>query len=338
MTTIPMTAADFLAARLPARLEPAALGSAYAPANIALAKYWGKRDRALNLPVNGSLSISLGALGTHTVVCAAERDSLRLNGVAAAPDSVLHRRTFAFIDLWRRGEAQPLHIDTRNTIPTAAGLASSASGFAALTLALARYWQLNIADSDLSAIARLGSGSAARSLWHGFVKWQRGTRDDGSDSHAAPLASDWQELRIALVEIDGGTKKTASGDGMNHTTATSPLYAAWPATAAADLAAIEAAIHARDFRTLGSVAEANALAMHATMLAARPALCYLQAQTLATLQRLWQARADGLDIYATIDAGPNVKILCRADDEAAVRAIFPQALWVNPFIDATAQG
>ena len=333
-----MTAADFLAARLPARLEPAALGSAYAPANIALAKYWGKRDRALNLPVNGSLSISLGALGTHTVVCAAERDSLRLNGVAAAPDSVLHRRTFAFIDLWRRGEAQPLHIDTRNTIPTAAGLASSASGFAALTLALARYWQLDIADSDLSAIARLGSGSAARSLWHGFVKWQRGTRDDGSDSHAAPLASDWQELRIALVEIDGGTKKTASGDGMNHTTATSPLYAAWPATAAADLAAIEAAIHARDFRTLGSVAEANALAMHATMLAARPALCYLQAQTLATLQRLWQARADGLDIYATIDAGPNVKILCRADDEAAVRAIFPQALWVNPFIDATAQG
>ncbi len=333
-----MTAADFLAARLPARLEPAALGSAYAPANIALAKYWGKRDHALNLPVNGSLSISLGALGTHTVVCAAERDSLRLNGVAAAPDSVLHRRTFAFIDLWRRGEAQPLHIDTRNTIPTAAGLASSASGFAALTLALARYWQLDLADSDLSAIARLGSGSAARSLWHGFVKWQRGTRDDGSDSHAAPLASDWQELRIALIEIDGDTKKTASGDGMNHTTATSPLYAAWPATAAADLAAIEAAIHARDFRTLGSVAEANALAMHATMLAARPALCYLQAQTLATLQRLWQARADGLDIYATIDAGPNVKILCRADDEAAVRAIFPQALWVNPFIDATAQG
>ena len=326
-----MTAADFLAARLPTRLEPAALGSAYAPANIALAKYWGKRDRALNLPVNGSLSISLGALGTHTVVCAAERDSLRLNGVAAAPDSVLHRRTFAFIDLWRRGEAQPLHIDTRNTIPTAAGLASSASGFAALTLALARYWQLDLADSDLSAIARLGSGSAARSLWHGFVKWQRGTRDDGSDSHAAPLASDWQELRIALIEIDGDTKKTASGDGMNHTTATSPLYAAWPATAAADLAAIEAAIHARDFRTLGSVAEANALAMHATMLAARPALCYLQAQTLATLHRLWQARAEGLEIYATIDAGPNVKILCRARDEAAVRALFPQALWVNPF-------
>ena len=328
---MPMTPTDFLATLLPARLEPAAQGEAYASANIALAKYWGKRDRALNLPVNGSLSISLGALGTHTTVRAAADDRITLNGTDAAPDSPLHRRTFAFIDLWRRGAPQPLHVETTNTIPTAAGLASSASGFAALTRALARYWQLDLADSDLSALARLGSGSAARSLWHGFVKWERGTRDDGRDSIAAPIASDWQELRIALVEIDSGAKKTASGDGMNHTTATSPLYAAWPATAQADLAAIEAAIHARDFSALGSVAEANALAMHATMLAARPALCYLQAQTLTTLHRLWQARAEGLEIYATIDAGPNVKILCRARDEAAVRALFPQALWVNPF-------
>ena len=328
---MPMTPTDFLAALLPARLIPAASGAAYAPANIALAKYWGKRDRALNLPVNGSLSISLGALGTHTTVRAAADDHITLNGTDAAPDSPLHRRTFAFIELWRRGAPQPLHVETTNTIPTAAGLASSASGFAALTRALARYWQLDLADSDLSAIARLGSGSAARSLWHGFVKWERGTRYDGRDSIAAPIASDWQELRIALVEIDGGAKKTASGAGMNHTTATSPLYAAWPETAAADLATIEAAIHARDFSALGSVAEANALAMHATMLAARPALCYLQPQTLATLHRLWQARAEGLEIYATIDAGPNVKILCRARDEAAVRDAFPQALWVNPF-------
>ena len=328
---MPMTPTDFLAALLPARLIPGESGAAYAPANIALAKYWGKRDRALNLPVNGSLSISLSTLGTHTTIRAAANDRITLNGTDAAADSILHRRTFAYIDLWRRGDPQPLHVETTNTIPTAAGLASSASGFAALARALVRYWQLDLPEGDLSALARLGSGSAARSLWHGFVKWERGTRDDGRDSIAAPIASDWQELRIALVEIDSGAKKTASGDGMNHTTATSPLYAAWPATAQADLAAIEAAIHARDFSALGSVAEANALAMHATMLAARPALCYLQAQTLTTLHRLWQARAEGLEIYATIDAGPNVKILCRARDEAAVRALFPQALWVNPF-------
>ena len=132
-----MTPADFLASLLPARLEPTAQGKAYAPANIALAKYWGKRDRALNLPVNGSLSISLGGLGTHTTVRAANRDRITLNGSDAAPGSALHRRTFAFIELWRRGAAQPLHIETENTIPTAAGLASSASGFAALARALA---------------------------------------------------------------------------------------------------------------------------------------------------------------------------------------------------------
>ena len=326
-----MTPADYLAPYLPSRLEPLEAATAYAPANIALAKYWGKRDRVLNLPVNGSLSISLGSHGSRTTIRAADTDSITLNGVLAGEDSPLHRRTFAFIEHIRRGAPQPLAISSENTIPTAAGLASSASGFAALTCALNAYWQLGLPDAVLSALARIGSGSAARSLWHGFVKWERGTRDDGRDSIAAPIASDWQELRIALVEIDSGAKKTASGDGMNHTTATSPLYAAWPATASADLAALEAAIAARDFSALGSVAEANALAMHATMLAARPALCYLQAQTLTTLHRLWQARAEGLEIYATIDAGPNVKILCRAEDEAAVRAAFPQALWVNPF-------
>ena len=326
-----MTPADFLASRLPASLEPAEQGEAYAPANIALAKYWGKRDRVLNLPVNGSLSISLGGLGTHTTVRAADRDRITINGSDAAPDSALHRRTFAFIELWRRGATQPLHIETENTIPTAAGLASSASGFAALTLALNAYWQLGLPDAVLSALARIGSGSAARSLWHGFVKWDKGEKTDGSDSIATPIASDWQDLRVALLPIDSGAKKTASGDGMNHTTATSPLYAAWPATAARDLTTIEAAIHARDFTTLGATAEANALAMHATMLAARPALAYLHGASLDALHRLWQQRADGLETYATIDAGPNIKILYHRRDDAAVRAVWPQAVYINPF-------
>ena len=326
-----MTPTDYLAARLPTRLEPAACGEAYAPANIALAKYWGKRDRVLNLPVNGSLSISLGAHGSRTTIRAAETDSITLNGERAAADSPLHRRSFAFIEHIRRGAPQPLAISSTNTIPTAAGLASSASGFAALTLALNAYWQLGLPDAVLSALARIGSGSAARSLWHGFVKWDKGEKTDGSDSIAAPIASDWQDLRIALLPIDSGAKKTASGDGMNHTTATSPLYAAWPATAARDLTTIEAAIHARDFTTLGATAEANALAMHATMLAARPALAYLHGASLDALHRLWQQRADGLETYATIDAGPNIKILYHRRDDAAVRAVWPQAVYINPF-------
>ena len=326
-----MTPADYLAPYLPQQLEPIETATAYAPANIALAKYWGKRDRVLNLPVNGSLSISLGAHGSRTTIRAAETDSITLNGERAAADSPLHRRSFAFIEHIRRGAPQPLAISSTNTIPTAAGLASSASGFAALTLALNAYWQLGLPAAVLSALARIGSGSAARSLWHGFVKWDKGEKTDGSDSIAAPIASDWQELRIALLPIDSGAKKTASGDGMNHTTATSPLYAAWPATAARDLATIEAAIHARDFTTLGATAEANALAMHATMLAARPALAYLHGASLDALHRLWQQRADGLETYATIDAGPNIKILYHRRDDAAVRAVWPQAVYINPF-------
>nr|WP_314383303.1 diphosphomevalonate decarboxylase [uncultured Cardiobacterium sp.] len=329
-----MTPADYLAPYLPSRLEPVEVATAYAPANIALAKYWGKRDRVLNLPVNGSLSISLGSHGSRTTIRAADADSITLNGERAAGDSPLHRRTFAFIEHIRRGAPQPLAISSENTIPTAAGLASSASGFAALTRALNAYWQLGLPDAVLSALARIGSGSAARSLWHGFVKWDKGEQADGSDSIAAPIVSDWQDLRIALLPIDSGAKKTTSGDGMNHTTATSPLYAAWPATAARDLATIEAAIHAHDFTTLAATAEANALAMHATMLAARPALCYLHGASLDALHRLWQQRADGLEIYATIDAGPNIKILYQQRDEAAVRTAYPQAVCINPFVVA----
>ncbi|MDO4642925.1 MAG: diphosphomevalonate decarboxylase [Cardiobacteriaceae bacterium] len=329
-----MTPADFFNRILPPQLTMGTVGTAYAPANIALAKYWGKRERSFNLPVNGSLSISLGNLGTHTRITAATHDGMTLNGQQLPTDNAMYCRTFAFIDRFRRHSRQPLWVESHNTIPTAAGLASSASGFAALTLALNDFWQLHLSDTNLSAIARIGSGSAARSLWHGFVKWQAGEQPDGSDSVAAPLHSDWQMLRIALLEIDGTIKKTPSGTGMNHTTATSPLYAAWPQTAAQDLARIETAVHTQDFTALGTTAEGNALAMHATMLAARPALCYLQPQSLATLQRIWQCREDGLKIYATMDAGPNVKVLYRATDETAVRAVFPQALHINPFATA----
>lgn len=326
-----MTPAQYLAPLLPPVLDPAPHGQAYAPSNIALIKYWGKRDPVLNLPHNGSLSISLAEHGTHTAIRAAASDSLSLNGEPVAADSAFYRRTFAFVNLIRRAAPHPLAIDSRNTIPTAAGLASSASGYAALTLALNQYFRLNLPDNALSALARIGSGSAARSLWHGFVEWQRGSRTDGADSIAAPIRTDWQDLRIALLAIDTREKKTPSRDGMNHTVATSPLYPDWPRIAAADLATLRQAIAARDFTTLGQTAEANALAMHATMLAARPALIYLQAPGMAALARLHALRADGLEHYATIDAGPNLKLLYHARDASDIRAAWPQATHINPF-------
>ncbi len=326
-----MNKLDYFNNILPKKLIPKGQGVAYAPANIALSKYWGKRDADLNLPTNSSLSISLAHLGSTTQISAAEEDSIYLNDELVAPDNLFSRRVFQFVDYFRRGEKQPLQIRTQNTIPTAAGLASSASGFAALTLALADYWQLNFPDNYLSCMARIGSGSASRSLWHGFVKWQVGTKSDGSDSYAYPINTHWDTLRIALIEINTAKKETSSRNGMNHTAKTSPLFSVWPQTAENDLLKIENAIEERDFTTLAAYAENNALTMHATMMAARPALIYLQSETFATIARIHHLRREGLPLYFTMDAGPNIKLLYPNTHSEEIKKLFPDAIHINPF-------
>lgn len=328
-----MNKQEYFSQYLPKTLSAQSKGEAYAPANIALAKYWGKRDAMLNLPNNSSLSISLGKLGTHTKIEAldARQDKVILNGQEIAPESAFYQKVVAFIDLFRRQQKQALLIDSHNTIPTAAGLASSASGFAALTLALADFWQLELDKKVLSSFARIGSGSAARSLWHGFVKWQKGEQNDGSDSYAMSIRSDWQALRIALLEINTAEKSVSSRDGMNHTVASSPLYANWANTAEADLCLIEQAIATQDFHLLGQSAENNALAMHATMMAARPALIYLQAESFRQIARIQALRKEGLPVYFTADAGPNLKLLYLAEHQAEIESAFAQAIWINPF-------
>lgn len=307
--------------------------SAYAPSNIALSKYWGKRDRALNLPLNSSLSISLAEWGSHTTVELSQSgsDQVLLDGQPLPPTSGFARKALAFADLFRGGRDVPLLISTRNTIPTAAGLASSASGFAALTRALCGSFGLDLQAQDMSLIARLGSGSATRSLWHGFVRWDKGMRDDGGDSHGGPLDLAWPEFRIAIVEVDTGPKLHSSRDGMNHTVDTSPLFSNWPEMAERDCQIIEQAILEKNFETLGQTAEANALAMHATMQAARPALTYLTDQSWVILQRLWQVRKDGLAAYATMDAGANIKLVFLKEAEADVLQAFPDARVISPF-------
>lgn len=326
-----MTKTQYLASFLPTTLTPKTTATAYAPANIALSKYWGKRNRELNLPTNSSLSISLAHLGSQTTLTASDIDRVTLNGKNIPLEQAFAKKIFAFINLIRGNHEGKIHINTTNTIPTAAGLASSASGFAALTLALNDYYQLSLPQPILSTIARIGSGSASRSLWHGFVKWQKGTAEDGRDSYAMPITTQWQDLRIALLEIHTGEKPISSGDGMNHTTATSPLYANWATTAEADMQTIERAIIEQDFHTLGATAEANALAMHATMLAARPSLCYLLPETLLAIHTLRTHRANGLPVYFTIDAGPNLKLLYAKPCEADITAAYPQAIKINPW-------
>ncbi len=303
----------------------------FAPSNIALCKYWGKREVELNLPVNSSLSISLAHLGSKTAISVAEEDQVWLNGTRLLAEDKFSCKVIAFIDLFRRGNDHSVKVETENNIPTAAGLASSASGFAALMLAVNRFYGLNLDNAVLSAFARMGSGSASRSLYEGFVEWQMGVREDGMDSFALPLDSRWADLRIGLIKVSTGEKAVDSRSGMNRTVDTAHLYQSWPLQAAADLQRLHQAITEQNFTLLGETAEQNALSMHATMIASWPPLLYWQPDSVAAMQSIWQARAEGVELYFTMDAGPNIKLLFTADAEAAVKQRFPGLEVVAPF-------
>jgi diphosphomevalonate decarboxylase len=306
----------------------------YAPANIALVKYWGKRDEALNLPVTGSLSISLGPLGSHVTLgrgAGATDDAMWLNGEALPAESSFARRASAYLDLFRPSADFRFELRARNTVPTAAGFASSASGFAALAKAVDALFGWGLTERELSVLARLGSGSAARSLADGFVEWHAGVAADGMDSFAERLAVTWPELRVGALVVSAAEKAVGSRAGMRQTVETCEFYREWPARVARDLADLKGALAKKDFAALGAVAEGNALAMHALMAATRPPLVYALPETVAAMRSIWAARGAGLALWFTMDAGPNVKLLFEAKDEADVRALFPGVQVVAPF-------
>lgn len=308
-------------------------GTGEAPANIALCKYWGKRDTELNLPVTSSLSVSLGTLGTRTTVQQAEttEDIVLLNGAPAAPDSDFARRLNAFLDLFREPGGPGWRVETVNTIPTAAGLASSASGFAALVLALDDWFGWALDGRSLSILARLGSGSASRSVFTGFVEWHAGEAADGMDSYAEPLDLSWPDFRIGLWTLSAEAKKIGSRDAMRRTVETSALYRAWPGQCAEDLPGLRSALSDRDIERTGALAERNALAMHATGLGAWPPVLFWLPETVAALRAVWALRDGGVPVYATMDAGPNVKVLFEANREADVLSAIPALTAVAPF-------
>lgn len=307
-------------------------GHGAAPSNIALCKYWGKRDTLLNLPLNSSLSISLGNKGTRTQVRRVSTDRFLLNGEEVDPASAFAQRLSHFLDLFRDACRAPgFEVITENTIPTAAGLASSASGYAALVLALDDLAGWDLPRQLLSMLARLGSGSASRSLFTGFACWHRGERDDGSDSFAEGIDTKWSDFRIGILTLTEVEKSVGSRAGMQRTVETSPRYAGWPERAGSDFERLQRAIQQRDFETLGATAEANALEMHATMREATPPLDYFLPETRTQIDRVQQLRAEGLPVYLTIDAGPNVKLLFQAAHTPEVETAFPALEIIDPF-------
>ncbi len=303
--------------------------TAFAGTNIALVKYWGKRDVALNLPAAGSLSLTLADLGSETTVRFAKdaadadgRDRVRLGEAPA--EARFARRVQAFLDRVRSlaglGDL-PAEVVTRNTVPTAAGLASSAAGFAALALAASRAAGLVLSPSELSALARQGSGSAARSVFGGFAEMAPGVRADGADAVARPLADErhW-DVRLCVAMTAAGAKAIGSTEAMERTARTSPYYPAWLSSVPGDLEEARAAVLARDLDRLGTVAERSATRMHACALAAEPFILYWNPVTLAALATVRELRAKGTAAYFTIDAGPHVKVLCARDDAPVVTA------------------
>ena len=300
------------------------IGQAYAPSNIALCKYWGKRDQELNLPNTSSLSIGLGTKGANTeiTIISDAQDRAILNGQLLDLSGAFGKRLTQFLNLFRCDDFH-FHLNIETNIPIGAGLASSACGFAALVQALDQVFGWNLTKSELSILARLGSGSASRSLWQGFVEWHAGTTSNGLDSFAEPLFTQWPEFCVGLMILNSNEKPISSREAMQRTIETSHLYTAWPAAVDADLVAIKQAITNKDFHLLGKSAENNAMTMHATMQSAWPPIVYSLPETHLAMQKIWQLRAEGLPLYFTQDAGPNLKLLFLESDIAAVQTHFP---------------
>jgi diphosphomevalonate decarboxylase len=299
--------------------------SAAAPANIALIKYWGARDLARVLPANPSISMTLSLCVSRSTVehlGGEGGDEVFLAGdggeLAPAPPPFADR-VRAHLEVLRRatGTGGRFRVATANTFPAAAGIASSASGFAALTLAVTRAVGLEIEPRRLSDLARRsGSGSAARSLFGGFVEWPAGKGE--GEAYAVPLApaGHW-DLRDVIALVETAPKEVSSLEG-HRRAPTSPYYASRLGLLPARLEAVRRAIAGRDLGALGPVVEEEAIDLHLIAMSSRPPIFYWAPATLAVLAAVRQLRRDGIGAWATMDAGANVHVLCEAADEEAV--------------------
>ena len=285
-------------------------GSAVAHPNVALVKYWGKRNVPGNLPATGSLSLTLGLLSTRTTVRfeqELEQDELTLNGRASPHD--LKRIADCLAPLRERAcVLSAARVRSDNDFPTGAGLASSASGMAALALGAAS--ALGVADDHalVGRAAMAGSGSAPRSLCGGIVLLS--IDEAGSWSCESMLAPGEWPLKIAVAVTDSGPKKTSSRSGMELTRRTSPFYSAWLRGQNADLLAARRAVEGRDFERLAQLSERNCLKMHATALGASPPVLYFNGATVECIHRVKALAREGHPVFFTIDAGPQVKVVC----------------------------
>ncbi len=286
--------------------------------NMALIKYWGKREEKLILPMNSSISMTFDeTFNTKTSVLFTDRvpeDSFYINGVRQDLSDKDIMERFAIIDIMRRmaGTTSKAVVVSENSFPTAAGLASSASGIAAMVFAANSALKLGLGTKELSIIARQGSGSSCRSLSGGFVKWEMGSKDDGSDSCIRQIAGPghWSDIIDIVAIVSKSKKKISSRAGMKQTVANSILYKARPAYAERACAEMEEAILKKDFERLGMLMMKDSNNLHAVMLDTYPPILYLNdvsKQIISSVSELNEAENKIVAAY-TFDAGPNANI------------------------------
>lgn len=289
------------------------VATAVAHPNIALAKYWGKKDGDGNVPAVPSLSVTLGGLSTTTTVSVdggLGHDHFSLGGHVTGEAERERVRELLDRVRARSGSSDFAAVTSTNDFPTASGLASSASGFAALALAALRAYGVPATEADAADLARASSASAGRSLFGGYVELVPG-------EPARPVApADQLPLRVLVCVTSEAAKSTSSRVGMNATKAHSPYYPAWVQSAEKNFKALRTALLARDLEAVGALAEQSALAMHASALAA--GVVYFSGATLEAYREVQHLRKQGFFAFATMDAGPHVKVLVHERDAEAL--------------------
>ena len=290
---------------------------AQAQPNIALIKYWGKRDVEQNLPATGSLSVTLDSLWTKMSVefsDALRGDELVVN---AASNEKMLPRISACLDRVAGADRPRASIESEGNFPIAAGLASSASAFAALVVAASNAAGKNRDTLPLARIAGAASGSAARSLFGGFVELQVG--DTNIEVATIAEAGDWP-LTVVIAVTEEGAKPVSSSEAMNRSAASSPFYSSWLEQQPADLKSARDAVLRKDFSQLAAVAEHNCLKMHSVMWGSRPPVVYWNSATLTCMEAVRRLQDDGHAVFFTIDAGPQLKAICLPDEAGLVRS------------------
>jgi len=293
--------------------------TAQAPSNIAFVKYWGKTDEDIRLPANGSISMNLSRLMTTTTVefdATLPNDHITIDGKHDAKESA---RVSSHLDMIRSlaGKHDFAHVVSHNSFPAGTGLSSSASGFAALTVAAVAAVGLSLGERELTILARKGSGSACRSIPDGFVYWVKGDSDETSYAYSLYPSKEW-DLHDVVAVVSRGRKDVPTSEGQK-TAATSPFFATRLSGIENKLSRCIEAIQKRDFTTLGELSEAEAFEMHAVMLTSTPPLLYWLPNSLHVMREVRRWRKEGQEAYATVNTGQDVHVLCQAKDCESIR-------------------